>query len=1120
MSYTKITTSFKDHETVLTAAHLQHLENGIADNDAALVNRVRTDVSNQGLTAAQKSNARMNIDTPSTAEMTAAVAAEADLRSAADAAMETKTDGIQDEVDQAKEDITDLQSVSSSMVKTKMVTGNHMTIKDALAGKAKKLVVNLEPKQNLNGYSKPWVGGTGKNLCPLFLESGTKNGITYTLNENGTVTFSGTQNMADTSDVYFHRTDGNNNFGNVSNFPAGSYRYSAITGGSNSSYRLYVAINENGSIRYLGINDGYGEFTLAASAKVVMFIRFFRDVTVNNLTVYPMIYSSDASDDFEPYENICPISGYDTVEVTSAGKNLLDTSCWAVKSGATNMYLKLLPNTKYTMSADVPNSSVAGGGLLYVVNSTGNPSYGTNAVYSGKPITVETNNDGVVRIVFYGRDFITDWSAWQIQLELGSTATDYEPYQGNSIAVDVKSLNNNGSVYSGTLTINEDGSGELVVNRAKVSFSGMSWAVNGTYANTYNIVLPSSYPRHAVNDIELGKSLSNKYLWYSSSTVANHDYGFAMSINNDLQFYVKDKDVATAEEANAKFTDLEISYLLHYPITHPLTTTQISTLLSENHLWTNGTKLELTYRVDKYGEADKLLSLFPVRTVGPNKMVAFDDGADVVPVKGLSISIEPHQDLHGYTKPWTGGHGKNLCPMMEPTNQNNSSFGNIVTTINRDGSVTLNGTTANGARHYALSPSVTVDAGTTYILSGCPSGGGLSTYRLDIRDSSGVNLDSELSDKVDHGNGITFTPSTTHDIRIAVRLNSDVTVSNQSFYPMLRLATETDATYEPYSNISPIIGFMSLNLTHNGKNIFPTTYEDGTISPDTGAPINDTQYYRVQMIRVKPNSSYFISWSGTVENASNFRYFTYNANGEFKYASGTATPKQISTSGDIEFISFRWLKSYNLKNLQLEEGTSNTAYDSYQETKHTISLEKAGTIYGGTLTINEDSNGLLVVNKKVVRLTSDMGWTRSAAWDAGCFYTYAISDIVPVKSYSTIANIASSHCGAQTANDLSKGSIGIGQGSSSSGDGLQVFVNFGHSSKDELISFLDNNNVQFEYMLASPHTYIINTPQLQTFLGNNTFSCDAGKITLSYRADPSLLINKLLTAMTAYGISM
>ena len=92
MSYTKITTSFKDHETVLTAAHLQHMENGLADNDAALVNRVRTDVNNQGLSVAQKSNARMNIDAPSTAEMTAAVAAEANLRSAADAAMETKTD--------------------------------------------------------------------------------------------------------------------------------------------------------------------------------------------------------------------------------------------------------------------------------------------------------------------------------------------------------------------------------------------------------------------------------------------------------------------------------------------------------------------------------------------------------------------------------------------------------------------------------------------------------------------------------------------------------------------------------------------------------------------------------------------------------------------------------------------------------------------------------------------------------------------------------------------------------------------------------------------------------------------------------------------------------------------
>ena len=71
-------------------------------------------------------------------------------------------------------------------------------------------------------------------------------------------------------------------------------------------------------------------------------------------------------------------------------------------------------------------------------------------------------------------------------------------------------------------------------------------------------------------------------------------------------------------------------------------------------------QLALEYKVDKYGDADRLLSAYPVRSAGPEDMLSIDDGADVVPVKGLSIVIDPKQDLNGYTKPWIGGSGKNL----------------------------------------------------------------------------------------------------------------------------------------------------------------------------------------------------------------------------------------------------------------------------------------------------------------------------------------------------------------------------------------------------------------------------------------------------------------------------
>ena len=40
-------------------------------------------------------------------------------------------------------------------------------------------------------------------------------------------------------------------------------------------------------------------------------------------------------------------------------------------------------------------------------------------------------------------------------------------------------------------------------------------------------------------------------------------------------------------------------------------------------------------------------------------IASFPDGADGLPVKDLTVAIEPVQDLHGYDKPWPAGGGKN-----------------------------------------------------------------------------------------------------------------------------------------------------------------------------------------------------------------------------------------------------------------------------------------------------------------------------------------------------------------------------------------------------------------------------------------------------------------------------
>ena len=53
----------------------------------------------------------------------------------------------------------------------------------------------------------------------------------------------------------------------------------------------------------------------------------------------------------------------------------------------------------------------------------------------------------------------------QIQLELGSTATAFEDYHGNSLPINWQS--EAGIIYGGTVTLNEDGSADLVADCAK-----------------------------------------------------------------------------------------------------------------------------------------------------------------------------------------------------------------------------------------------------------------------------------------------------------------------------------------------------------------------------------------------------------------------------------------------------------------------------------------------------------------------------------------------------------------------------------------------------------------------------------------------------------------------------
>lgn len=110
----------------------------------------------------------------------------------------------------------------------------------------------------------------------------------------------------------------------------------------------------------------------------------------------------------------------------------------------------------------------------------------------------------------------------------------------------------------------------------------------------------------------------------------------------------------------------------------------------------------------------------------------------------------------------------------------------ITFTINSDGSVRATGTAT--APVGLTIGSVSVKSGNSYILTGCPSGGGSGTYSLSIQ---GVGQDL--------GDGLEYTPLSDSTINFNVNIFKVNEAVDLLFKPMIRPASVADDTYVPYA---------------------------------------------------------------------------------------------------------------------------------------------------------------------------------------------------------------------------------------------------------------------------------------------------------------------------------
>lgn len=165
--------------------------------------------------------------------------------------------------------------------------------------------VDITPVQDLHGYDKPWAGGAGKNLLnDSTVDIGTYSGVTVSKNSKGQFILNGTATA--------------NNSVNVGSctLPAGSYSLNGMTTiGTANTFFLNIAPTWSGSNNFNLYSGDYNGTPIKERSYIVRI--YWRNGTVFNNTVFePMIRKSTDSDTFEPYSNICPISGHSSVTVT------------------------------------------------------------------------------------------------------------------------------------------------------------------------------------------------------------------------------------------------------------------------------------------------------------------------------------------------------------------------------------------------------------------------------------------------------------------------------------------------------------------------------------------------------------------------------------------------------------------------------------------------------------------------------------------------------------------------------------------------------------------------------------------------------------------------------------
>lgn len=508
-------------------------------------------------------------------------------------------------------------------------------------------------------------------------------------------------------------------------------------------------------------------------------------------------------------------------------------------------------------------------------------------------------------------------------------------------------------------------------------------------------------------------------------------------------------------------------------------------------------------------------------------IASFNDGADGMPIKKLVAQIEPVQDLHGYSNPWPAGGGKNKLNNTATTTTSNG----VTFTVNADGSVSCSGT-ATGTAVLRIYTDFTIAE--NVILSGCPSGGNYNTgYSLLAANQNGSAVSGEPTTSADFGYGVTIQSQYVASIKqIQIIVRTGTNMDGKVFYPMIRLATETDATFAPYENLCPISGWTGAEVQTAGINLFDKSkVQSGYFSPDLSEAGGSTSNrYRSDYIKVTPGAPYYFDHN--VPSSATMRGVWYD-----RYKTpirGIAFMPSTATSGtDTAPENAAYLRAVCYKTdvdaFMISSGSTATDYEPYTGNQISVTFPDeagdSGTVYGATMILNPDRTGTLVVDKLEAKL-SELAYTKTPS---GLFQTNSLISVIHKPNSSTM--IPTNFIMSSLYEEIGASPISGPKSATPSPDGVMALNPVGTlyfnylavDTVDDFVSDMQSLDAQLVYELASPRTYNLTAEQvsgiLSTLYGQNNIWADTGDVTVEYPADTKIYIDNKITQAIANALN-